>query len=478
MSILDLQIADGASPRGTGALMREGTGTHDLRLSFTTEMGGDVQESFTVRVSAKGYAKGACYESRWRDFEADVPASKCNETRPHSGGRVSWSVPLSLVGSLASAFGPWEYSGRSHDTATFEVSVRANWSEDVMGVGGSKADWHSEWACAELYMGFLAKYRLSRAYYETSDLLVVEYTTTWTRQDDRFAVQEDSYVAGDAGGADDAGSGGAVVTSEVWGTVAAPGRIEVPASRLARHLAGKRAWLHVGFNPVYRPYIVGRAESMGYLDVGDRAECNSCTLALGESADPYAVLVETGDAGDAGSEITQVTVKARTATGYSSQATVDVGEPALLKGCPLNVPITIEGVGTNGYAVSKKTTVVEAPAIAAKGVCIVESAEGADRVLIRYNQAYRVSSDAECDTVKLAGRERPSSFYGRGGTTRVEVSGVLLDDDGTALERIATEGDCYIRLPDGRAYRCVPSVSLDWDFSRLRNVTVTGEEVA
>ena len=79
--------------------------------------------------------------------------------------------------------------------------------------------------------------------------------------------------------------------------------------------------------------------------------------------------------------------------------------------------------------------------------------------------------------MKLAGRSRPSAFFGHGGTASVKVDGVLLDDAGTTLEAMPMFGPAYVCFPDGRAYKCRISVSLDWDFSRLRNVSVSGEEV-
>ena len=483
MSILDLQMEGGAES-GVGALLYERDdagypGGHDLRFGFTTEFGSDVQESFTVRVSAKGYAKGSPYEGQWRDYEATVPASQCDERRSYSGGRVSWSVPLSLVGSLATEFGPWRYAERKYDTATFDVSIRANWSSDVMGVGGTKDDWHSEWAFAELYMGFLAEYALTAAYYETSELFVIEYRTTWTRQDDRFAIGGSSYVVGDSGGE---GilllSSSPVVPSEVWGTVAAPGRIEVPVSSLSQHLVGKVCHFEVAFNPTYRPIIVGRVKATADLKVGNKAECNSCTLELAGTDEPYHVAIRTGDAGDLESECTEVTVKCRTATGYSSTVTVPCGEVAVMRGCPLNVPLVFEGVGSNGYTTSKKVTVVTAEAIKAKGIALVESADpSGGSVVIKYNQQFSVSSEPECETMKLAGRSRPSAFFGHGGTASVKVDGVLLDDAGTTLEAMPMFGPAYVCFPDGRAYKCKISVSLDWDFPRLRNVSVSGEEV-
>ena len=480
MAILDLQMADGSALGGVGVLMHEGDAAHDLRIAFTTEFGSDAQESFTVRVSAKGYAKGMGYESQWKDFEATVPASSCHESRPYAGGRVSWSIPLSLVGALATDFGPWFYDGRTYDTATFDVSVRANWKNDIMGVGGTKDDWHSEWAFAELYMGFLAKYALTAAYYETSELFVIEYRTTWTRQDDRFAIDAGSYVVGDSGGEGIVLlSGSAVVPSEVWGTVAAPGRIEVPVSSLSQHLVGKTCHLEVAFNPTYRPIIVGRYVAVADLKVGNKAECNSCTLELAGTDEPYHVAIRTGDAGDLESECAEVTVKCRTATGYSSQATVACGETAVMRGCPLNVPLVFEGVGSNGYTTSKKVTVVSAGAIDAGDITLVESEDLAGgRAVLRYNMSFSVDAEAECETVKLAGRSRPSAFYGHGGTTSVKVEADILDDSGTALEAMPTHGPAYVCLPDGRAYRSKVAVSLDWSTKRVKRATVSAEEVA
>ena len=483
MAILDLQMADGSTLGGVGVLMRERgdpAAGHDLRFAFTTEFGSDVQESFTLRVSAKGYPKGMPYESQWQDFEATVPASQCNESRSHQGGRVSWSVPLSLVGALATEFGPWRYASRAYDTATFDVSVRANWSQDVMGVGGTKDDWHSEWAFAELYMGFLATYALTRAYYETSELFVIEYSTTWTRQDDRFAIGDESYVTeGDDEGIVLLGARQPVVASEVWGTVAAPGRIEIPASSLAQHLVGKTCHLEVAFNPAYRPILVNRAVAAADLKVGNRAECDSCTLAVVPSDDPYHVCIKTGDAGDLESECTHVTVKCRTATGYSSVATVACGETAVMRGCPLNAPLVFEGVGSNGYATSKKVTVVTAGAIKAGDVALIESADPAGgREVFRYNMSFAVDAEAECETMKLAGRDRPSAFFGHGGTKSVKAEADLVDDDGAVLEAMPMFGPAYVCLPDGRAYRCKIAVSFSWDKKRKKRATVTAEEVA
>ena len=112
MAILDLQMADGSALCGVGARLYERDdagypGGHDLRFGFTTELGSDANKSFTVRVSAKGYAKGSPYEGQWRDYEATVPAAQCNELRSHVGGRTAWGVPLSLVGAL-----PFTLSGQ------------------------------------------------------------------------------------------------------------------------------------------------------------------------------------------------------------------------------------------------------------------------------------------------------------------------------------------------------------------------------
>ena len=189
--------------------------------------------------------------------------------------------------------------------------------------------------------------------------------------------------------------------------------------------------------------------------------------------------LKTGDAGDLESECEQVTVKCRTATGYSSQATVACGGVAVMRGCPLNVPLVFEGVGSNGYTTSKKVTAISAGAIDAGDVALVESEDPAGgREVFRYNMSFSVDSEAECETVKLAGRPRPSAFFGHGGTTSVKVEADLLDGDGAVLEAMPKRGPAYVCLPDGRAYRCKVAASLDWSKKRVKRATVSAEEVS
>ena len=92
--------------------------------------------------------------------------------------------------------------------------------------------------------------------------------------------------------------------------------------------------------------------------------------------------------------------------------------------CPLNMPLVFDGVraSKNGKATSKKATVFAVSAIRAPDIVVIDSVDNQkSRAIVQYNKTYSVSAEAESETVRLAGRDRPSTFYGAGGTTSIEV---------------------------------------------------------
>ena len=88
-----------------------------------------------------------------------------------------------------------------------------------------------------------------------------------------------------------------------------------------------------------------------------------------------------------------------------------------------------------------------------------------------------MTAQADFDTVKLAGRRRPSAFYGTGGTTSVSFGGYVLNDSAESFEAIADAGDVVCRFPDGRRYAIAPTVSLSYSNPAVVRVGVSGYEV-
>lgn len=472
MAVEDLGITEGSSlyPNDDAGVRvyekEDSSGPRDVRLVWSTEQGSSVQKEFVVTVRVKGRFKGSSYETEWKTYSATFAASQCRETQPF-GGRVRWSVKLGDVGTLlsdiAGASG-WKYNTRVYDSLTFRVEVYSNWVASfaaMMGYGSSNT------AYAELYLSYLPEYHLTDLYYESSDLIVIEYSTTWTRQDDRFCITVFTCA------------GQSIIRGEYWYAIAAPGRLEVPTSWLTRHIKGQKVFVTVAFNQTYRPRGYKQMFASGTFTVSDHSQCNTATLRVVDSGDPYSVWIKTGDSGDLDSPITDVTVKLRSERSLSNEVTVPAGEIAKMRCCPFNEPLVFDGIGTNGYSVSQKMATVTAQELNVKGVIVLDSCDDESmRVLLRFNTEYSVTAQGECETMKFAGRSRPCSFYGTGGSTSVSVSGVLLDDTAATLERMVEIGDIYVRFPDSRAYRLAASASISCDFPRLREVSVSGDEVS
>lgn len=484
MGIENLSIASSSFSRegSVGLRVREGAGTADARLVWSTIYGDEAQESFNVTVTARGWAKGQPYQTAWKTYSVKLPAAQCNQAKPYgSGGRVWWSVKLSQVGSLVADLygGSVSYATRLVDSSDFEVRVSANWTSEWQGYMGASV---SEEASATLYLGFVPIYRLTKLYYAESNLVVIEYSTTWTRKDDRFAFElfevADYYDPDE--GIQLLSSSGILADDNYWGTVAAIGRIEVPVSKLTRHVKGKWCRLRIRFNASYRPYEMEFATAYEVLKCMDMTTCSTPTLALAETGET--IVLATGDSGDvADSPCETVTVKLVGGKYFADQVTVKAGEKASFRFAPFGVPLEFEAVGGNdGGGTSKTSPRVSAPAIASSAVVVDSIAEGLRCTLrLRKWSDYgpSVTAKADFETVKLGGRRRTSSYYGVGGSTQVSFGGYLVGDSGEAWERLAEAGDAMCRFPDGRRYAIAPKVTTAYVNDEVLRVDVSGDEV-
>lgn len=112
-------------------------------------------------------------------------------------------------------------------------------------------------------------------------------------------------------------------------------------------------------------------------------------------------------------------------------------------------------------------------------------------VRIPYNCTYSTSSKPEAETVKLAGRQRPTVGFGEGGEVSWSINGLAIMNDSEAatslettdedaLRNLPLAGIQVLRFPDGtRAQVYVSSVSVSRaDASGLRNISITAEEVS
>ena len=372
------------------------------------------------------------------------------------------------------------YETRLVDSSDLEVRVSANWTSEWQGYMGAST---SEEATATLYLGFVPIYRLVKLYYAESDRIVIEYSTTWTRKDDRFAVElfriADGYDPDDDGiqllAADDV-----LADDNYWGTVTAIGRIEIPTSKLTRHVKGKWCDLRIRFNASYRPYEMEFATAENVLKCMDMTTCSTPALALASTGDT--IVFATGDSGDvADSPCETVTVKLVGGKYSADQVTVKAGEKASFRFAPFGVPLEFEAVGGNASGATSKGTVrVSAPAVKST-VTVVDAINKSNRLVIKYRKwsdyGPSVKTKADVELVKLGGRERPSSFFGDGGTAQISFGGYLVNDSGEGWRELNSVGNVMCRFPDGERYAIVPEISTSYDNDMVLRVDVSGDEV-
>lgn len=481
MGIQDLCLKHVGFTSGSGwdgVLVRESednTGPRDIRLVWSTEYGEETHDSWAVTARAAGYEKGRSFLCDARAFEETFPHSECHMEKPDGDdGRVWWSHDLDVGDMLAWLAGPtrqWLYSTRVFDQVELTVSVQSIY-KDPEGMGAER----SETAWATVFVGFCPTYSLDSAYYDADDKLVILYHTSWTRKDDRWRLEDDPNMPG----------GGCLVEGQVmlagttYGSVAAIGRIEVPGSALTRHVAGKPVYLNVRFNPAYRPIDLEFYRMTGDIMVEDRRQCSTPGLRVVSAGET--VEIATFDTHDREPSSELVTIRMVGSRYSVDSVTVAMGETASFRFAPLGSAVEFEAVGSTwSGAVSGLSERVSARTAGSSSI-VLDAVAADERVRLGAFESGAdvgpsVSVTPQSEVMKLAGRSRPSAYYGEGATATVSFSAVVFGDDATDVEAMAEAGDVMCRFPDGRRYCIVPTVKVARRSRGVVSVTVTGSEV-
>lgn len=458
-------------------------GGRDIRLVWSTEADDQTNHQWVITLSIKllqtkggdelvGNSTGI--STHTQTFEAQ----ECNMVKPYGdNGRVWWSHNLDVDGLLGDLLGPthqWMYSSRKYDGIWFYATVRSNWVEGT-GIPGQTG---SNTATLTFAVNYCPIYTLTQAYYDTGDIFVIEYTTTWTRKNDRFAIETQTSAIGGASTVE----GRPLLYNWYYDTIAAIGRIEVPVSYLTEHVAGKEVYLNVRFNANFRPIELYFANAAKTLTVGDNRTCNTPRLTLVRS-DANGIVIGTADSGDGDLPPDWVTVKMVGSRYSVDQVRVRCGEQALFRFAPFGQVVSFQAIGsTDSGAVSGPSNVVSTSAAFLPGGIYIDDVDTLNSVrlplrLTSGDMGPTVESKPVMDTMKLAGRKSPSAYYGTGTQTNVSFSAALLDEDGIDVEGIAEWGDVMVRFPDGRRYCIAPTIRMSRLTPRIISVDISGEEV-
>lgn len=489
MSVNNLSLAKGSySQFGEewGILVKEAEdvqGPRDIRLVWSTYYDDQTNYQWVISIDVTTvYLKGGGQlvgssigiGTKTQTFDA----SECNMVKPNGDdGLVWWSHSLDVDGLLQQIAGEsrqWLYSSRKYDGMDFVARVHSNWKEGT-GVPGQSS---SETISHSFSINYCPVYVLSKCYYDNDDVFVIEYSTTWTRKDDRFALENSNNVTGGASNVE----GRPLVYRFFWGTVAARGRIELPVSYLTEHVAGKDIFLNIRFNASFRPINLPYSNAMGTITVGDNRKCNAPKLTL-ISSDVNGIAIRTEDSGLGGDIPPEwVTVKMVGSRYSEDQVRVRCGNIALFRFAPFGKTVQFQAIGsTESGAVSGPSNTVSTKAASGPGAIVIDDIDSLNSVVLPYrltsdDMGPTVETKPVSETVKLAGRMSPSAYYGTGTETNISFSAAMYDDDGSSVEDIATWGDVMVRFPDGRRYIIVPTVRINRMTSRIISVDISGEE--
>lgn len=453
---------------------------HDVALVWTTEE--DYHDTFYIYVSATGYLKGKNTTVEETSLEYDLDAGECNEWESDEDALYHWYLPFIDYFDFWREFigdEEWSYDNRVCDMVKFDftVSVGNKWP------GSATVSIYWEPNIEGDYVLDHAMYRMSggvrylRLYYDvpegwtrpgtsksTADRLYLSCGTNnsnnnWVKYDDENVLSQSAM-------------GSAIGKFRAY----YGGYFDIEAAYLRRHLSGREIEVHAKVLPTYdgvvhgipdsgAPYLEGTVTVTGDDGSGLEAEVTSATAegvdieASADGAESYsAKLVDSKYSFD--------------------EVESEDGELTLLYP-PLGVDFEVDVLADFGDGDAAMVTVT-VPAIECPGI-VLDSLTGGTHVELEWMRSgdsiWDLSVEPEQETVKLAGRDRPCSYYGEGGTSDVSFAGAIIDDNAEEVEGLATEGDLMCRFIDGRRYVIVPNISMTRTTPRLIEVSIDGEEV-
>lgn len=496
MAIEDISITETpttASPQ-IGIRLYDGK-TYSPCLMWSTYNGIDWQKQFVIDLSWRGVPKGTVGtgdtgNTPWSAWASKtIPASQCHPYQVSDSDKWWWWVDLSVATDLESSMttnGVWSYGNRIYDQVQFRWRMRSDYEPlhiDAMGRD------HSETVTADSWIGAFPEYTITDAYRQ-GDSFVLTYTSPgWTRNDDRYEVL--TLTA----------NGRNILNPGYWDTVQSRlvekiGWIALPTRSLTTiPEVGDVINVHLRFNASYRPMGMEFEDASATITYDDQTTGNTPTFDVTVNGDSISVGV--GDSGDRDSPLSSIIVKVDNGTFEWDEVHVDTLEGAMANAFfnfpPTNRTVRIQAQGVTGTG-GVSNVVTHEVFIPANGRILIDPIDSAgeragDQCVIYLNPEWSTSRSREKNVVQLAGRRRPSAFFGGGGSTSVKVSGRVPREfdmnkaDWDAESPWYNLGDaamCVIRTPDGQRFVvALDSVDVDESYGqKLMSVSLTGQEVS
>lgn len=467
--------------------LRDGSSITTRYLVWNSDSGSDVHKSFEFQITFTGLVKGKNIETRESStFTATIPVAQCNEHTSPYGSGVYWGISFSQIEGLLANLTNGDtganltYGKRKYDRLKLNVSIRANYIQDWWGTG-----LNSSWENQQIELIYVPQLTIDKVYYDESDLVVIEYSTPdWSRDDDRWAL---NYIRG-AEGAFYNATRYLVDEDNTWGSCAKQGRIELSTDLLKYSMMNKNVRVQLRIVPSYMP--IGQenyfATDTRTLTVENETTRNTPTIER-KNSNNNSIEFALGDSGDKGKPINQITVKMEGGLYQIDQVTVSQNEDGtfphvIFKFIPFNTPVYFTAIGSNEKDVSEPKT-VGSFTLSNRNRTVFDSLVNGTHIELMDDVQTSIEDKNNQTLVQMAGKRRPSAFYGAGGTTNLSFTATLLFDDANQFLSLADSnetfvGDVMVRLPDGRRYAmAVDSAKADWTLRNKKTVTISGQEV-
>lgn len=430
-------------------------------------------DTFHIAIRYRGIGKNAPSVfpdwSAWKKVSIKGGAA-CNEHPNSYYGDYWYAVDIAKFGLkgllTSSSSGSWTIQNRKYDYIEFQIGIGmtlaapAEWNnnqtEVPMEYGESSLNYVPYYKATALLKGSLNQIQV-----------VTNHPEGW-RKDDRWGFDLIRTPSG---------SNLLDRNKACWGIVDAKGDIWIDKSYLRSELeAGRSYILNVRIVRAWKGIGETDYTLVSTVPYDDSPQCNTPTVSV-VSATSDAVILNIGDSGDKNHPIEKVRVALQ-----GSNYSCDVSEGALGQHTLAAQPFgrnVYEVTGWNETYGTSKTVTASATVSQFGNYTNITSGDGSYNLRLEYNPSFSIKVQPEGETIKFAGRSNPTRFLGNGTETKVELSGVLLNNDANDWLALSKSGELVIiRFPDGKRCQCsIDEFNTDWEQRQIKNISFSGTEV-
>lgn len=448
--------------RKQGLFLGPSSAYPQIYFTWETLCGPDVIKRVDLHCRWRGIPKGVsglgdvAYTAWSETKTVQYKSASLGHFTNDSSDNVFWSVPAAaaIEGDGAPLpSGDAGYSSRLYDS--IEVMVR------ICPYGDTEASVVYPEATGTVTIDYVPEYSITDIYQAGASIVIAYTADGWTRKDDRFAIEAFS------------SNGKTIIPAGHWdwseGGIEKAGRLEVPISK-ATHIpmVGDTVQCEVRFNPNYRTpgSEFKRATYSG--EWSDRSSVNTPIVqsVASEGGDVVITLAEDSDKTE---HVSRFMVKVCDQSPLESDTFfVDLKGDTATATIPYvpfgrDVEIQVQGWSSVGD-LSKVVSVMEY--FDPHGAVMLDSVKTGSHLDIVYNAEWSNEISPEMSTTFIAGRGRPSAFFGEGVSETVSVSCVVPVDkkvetgkDASILAaRAFPVGEpVIVRTPDGQRWYCIVS---------------------